>query len=293
MKAFKLLAVLGLVLAVSSTAWANLTIGGVSVPPGEAQFKLNNWDVGTIYHGMTAGTTYTGAALAALSKTGPAGGVGGEDSWGILNVTSIQDAVSPHTPYFTFSGVIGSRAVIAIFWGEKDASVTLNADGSQDIQGNGMNLAFYDKTIVAGAFPNILPAPGGSGAGFAGAGDPTDPTSIFFGLTPVLTFTSIPGFQASSTNQFFAHFDPSGNSSGGFYITPATVETLTGSENGDVSGLGTVAFTATTPGDNGWLLNSFDPVGVNVVPEPVTMFSAFMAICGLGGYIRRRMTVPV
>jgi choice-of-anchor C domain-containing protein len=58
----------------------------------------------------------------------------------------------------------------------------------------------------------------------------------------------------------------------------------------DLSGSTTLSFQSLSPSGNAWG-PALDNVSVAAVPEPVTMFSAFLAISGLGAYLRRRTRV--
>ena len=79
---------------------------------------------------------------------------------------------------------------------------------------------------------------------------------------------------------------------GDFRVTPSggTWDTIA---NGWLSGLGSgtvdaYALVSTTTQDFAWVLPVTGTGGPTVVPEPLTMASAFLAISGLGLYIRKR-----
>lgn len=168
MKLFKILAIAGLMLAVTGTA------GAVTLPTGFIAWNARNQDNGTTYTytGLAPGATITFAAtssdpnvhrfLAADGKVIPGSGSPGvkEDSWGIALIYSIapgaltnpgddgsivENTGAPAT--YTLNSTSGTW-LTAMFHGGSDTMVTITAgSGSVASGGNGIAVGNFSETI--------------------------------------------------------------------------------------------------------------------------------------------------
>lgn len=313
MKTMRLLALFGLVLAVSGTAGATPVL-----PTSPAMvFHLTSLDAGTAYLGAAAGTYGLGGAIPLLPP-GVAGNnsFAGESSWGIFSVDAILTGVSEtaHQSVQASGTTVWTSTptdrLVGIFWGETDASLTVDAIGGQTIEGAGLKFAIWSQTsdfVLPGQVPSsrdaLIPYK------YAGIGTPGGAAGASLWLTGVST----PGFFMASLGGFATEFESvfspnqpvNAQGSAATYLSLEAIAGLgTGSANAALDsdwfwGAGTTADLAmaittkslnpTNAAINKFTVSDSDPVGA--VPEPVTMFSAFMAISGLGVYIRRRTKV--
>jgi hypothetical protein len=292
------------VLGLALPAWADIT-SQLAGYDGPMTLKFTNWDVGTLYSGMTPGVTYTGAALAALPQQAPPNSFNGESSWGIAQLTTIKGTVGGNPNYVLWSGTqLGTQQVTAIFWGETDTSVTLNADGTESITGNGYHIAFFENPS---SDPNSINPIATTTAGRTAADVFTGMAQA--GYTCIWTLNSVPGANANDmSDQFFGTYTPETafgglNAGGAMYADTGTIYEadlpggqLTGVDNGMFAPISAggpdwdVNWTGTSllgPTGGGFDVNSEDPVYTEAVPAPAAVVLGMMGL-GLVGWYRKR-----
>lgn len=310
----KLIAIAGLVLAVSSTASA-LSLGGYS---GPILIQYINYDMGASY---APGTYADGIAACNAAQVGsvtggytiPAGykyAGQDEDAWAIFKVTNITtDDATPQTLWV--DGQDGEE-IVGMLYGLVDVGVNSTfgvtisdgyyldmyvqpdgiyselADGGTGVMGSGGRIAFdkyegvgYDAAGNAIAGSSLLlhaeTVPGS-----------LDFSTGFFSGATVSHTVSIVDSQAFLNASAGSWFDT------GHLVTGRTWTEVSASvpPNSVVADAylvsGVVDYDTSEGGD--WDYKSTDPVRMNysAIPEPMTMFAVAMAIGGLGRYVRRR-----
>jgi hypothetical protein len=315
MRCLTLLLIGGLVLAVSSQAWA------ITLVVGENDFKIINRDNGTVYSiAGGAGTgigdknnVANGVALldAYVSKTPAVGGLlgGSEDSWGIANTSTIHDS----------GGNIiwqagGATELTWMFHSAKDFyAQTVNASGTTvTTQSVGLVAELWEEPLAGGTHIDMTQgSPWRTGLStYTGATEGT----MLLQLTSVAGFIHEPGELGGALTEFETTFNSFGNSGGGvayFNVTGGTmmaffdtntIYTEASLYNKVANADAWIQFTSTpaSDGPNGsknplhvppydWLVQSEDPVRTDVaIPEPVTMAGLLLGIGCLGRYIRKR-----
>jgi hypothetical protein len=271
-----------LLVAVSvSASWAGIE---TYLPGGaQIQMKLTNYDVGSLYTGVTPGTEYLNPGdprfgdagtgdLTTLGKTAAPFGFG-EDGWGIFRISEIDDLAQTDALWRDGDG---GFEITGIFWGLTDES--LKRTGTTDtIKGNGMHVAFFqDSYTAATRFNATAGASGRTGAAptYATA---TDGTLIW-------STNSVLGVAEADPYEFISNYTP-GNGIVGDPQRYDSGEGTFGTEMGAVPFWGTgslnslfedLKFTFTATGNTGltyktgatpWLLRSNDPVEGVVTPE--------------------------
>ena len=305
MRALKVIAVVGLVLAISGAA-QGLTFN--QPYNGPIKIKYQNWDVGTLY-GVADGTYVGESNLDALMQFSPPNAFGSEDSWGALQVTSI---IGLNGNVILWDATTADSEITGLFWGERDTFLdqttapgvdgilgTADDEITQNIHGVDMKLAFWEDANKDLGDPRGLDASGS----LSGTARRTG-ISTFVGATEgtlLWTANSVPGFQPG-TDEFFTTFSPTGNnifgtfnSIGGLHADLGAIAGLgLGSANGLFAGHDTVGvdwritFTGVADDMGVYDVLSDDPIYATVIPEPVTMLAVAMGISGLAGYIRKR-----
>lgn len=262
-------------LMVTSSAFAFSLTGGYT---GDLLFKFSDRGMGNLIWPFPAGT---------YGNAGPA-----ENAWGIFKITSIVDL---YDNQLWFDGKDGEELtgmyydIRDDYWAPTGTGVNVQAvKGHIDV--------YLDNT------PDYTPAggPGARGVGLNNYPTVTD-GSLFLGLDLVpgikfgngnllddhITYDNI----LSSTNTPFTgdgafYGDVTGGAYG--YLFDSNAYTLVDDSlvqhNADVFG----QFDATAPGAFGWLVNSQDPIGARMLPEPSTMLLFGMGIVGLATRIRRK-----
>jgi len=279
---------------------------------GPMTMQYSNWDVGTLYTsptgGLLADSTYTGAALAGLTQTSPPNSFGGESSWGVAQLKSIVGTVGLNTNFSLWNyAQAGTPQITAIFWGEKDTSVTVtNGGNTQAIAGVGVHVAFFENPANTD-YNSINPIANGGTAQRTAA-------DVFTGLaqagyTCIWTLNSVPGKNAlDMSNEFFDTYNPEVafggiDARGGFYANVGTIYdpnlpggSLTGVDNGmfvpetlggpdwDVNWTGRSLL---GPNGGGFDVRSDDPVYAEAVPAPAAVFLGMMGL-GLVGWLKKR-----
>jgi hypothetical protein len=302
--------VMALVLAFAAPSW------GLSLQNGPIKFIIEAYDQGTTYGPLGAPllpvVDPTGAALDALipPAVGALGGIGSEDTWGILTVSAIETASiitqpppgpgsidGPGGVNIWTKGVTDGTELVAVFWGEFDTSVVIDAVGTQTATGRGLNFALWQQPFGAAD----LATPGAAVFGDLGSAarslvSPQVYTGVgvpggVAGATLLLTGTATPGFFPGTLDpgaSFLSVFNPGGLLPGGITgsaalwlsvgavdADPAMAGLETGSLNSALDtnfflatdGSGTSAdlsFQITTRGNNVTNTPGFDPPG----PKP-------------------------
>ncbi|NSW56928.1 MAG: hypothetical protein HPY44_13025 [Armatimonadetes bacterium] len=226
--------------------------------------KLYNFDAGTLYFGLNPGTTYNQAALDALpiwngSGSPPAGpykvlptgspiptsGTASlEDSWGIVK---LSDITLTDTNQQIWNAATSGWEITGIFYHEKDAEVTVDANSGQtNVYGKSLYAVFFAEPI-SGTFNDWTTTPndrafekgaqlGAANRGTDGSGNPLpemqgateskDSTSYKKGVgtspVPLWTFRSVlgdPGAKSSFTGTQFEYFSRYTTDSSGKIIT--------------------------------------------------------------------------
>jgi len=319
----KILAVLGLILAVSGTAGA---IPFTQAYTGPVTMKFSSWDMGTLYPLSTPTTIGISAVDAIAGQVAPPGtvydansgavytgavGQEKEDSWGIFTVTEIyKTGGNPLSPsdQLWLPGT-GGVELTGIFYGLIDNAVAPGGLGELIQAQLGTAGAFKMYQQPYGTF---AAADGGLGAETLGsAGRLT--FSTYTGVTGGTL--ALAGSLLAGTGQIAgapnAQFTSNVNIIGAPPVSAAgnfnSLVLLNGgaSEAQFKSGLGPSGSDLTVQGttyDNSgadplhpavsnWTVTDQDPVNgfALPVPEPLTMLGVFLGVGGLARYVRRRM----
>ncbi|MCX5677117.1 MAG: PEP-CTERM sorting domain-containing protein [Planctomycetota bacterium] len=327
MRHLLVLLIVGLVLVVSSPAWA-VSIAFNQPWNGPIVLHLTNYDMGTIYSGPpgTYGRIDTAAGLLAFTTAG--GTVSkapvnmGDDGWGVFRVDQILTAkvLGPNQIQATgtelWANGNGGAELVGMFHGLYDVNLRINPDGSQTVDSKGMLYDFYAQTL--GTFNPSLGSAGRIGPGaYTTVGLP----GLVAGASNWVGGAAATGFIAPLTGiappdiEQKSGFDPAlavpfaaGRADVFFNVLhgdlgpgkPTTLDTnffkgtdSTGPTTADIY------LAITTYGNNvgnvpgafggfDWTVTSSDPASAFIVPEPVTMAGLLMGIGCLGRYIRKR-----
>lgn len=326
MRLLKLCTILGVLAALVVPASA-LTIpsyfGGVNY------LKSRNEDSGSLYiisdlvdfaASGGFGHAYTQAEIAAagsgITKTPSVGGIGTEDSWGIVRLYHIQQGkLDPSKTQVTADGAVSfddslgtdSTQLVGMFYGGVDASVMwLNATTVQ-IQTTGTKFELWavekanlDASALAAG---VNPVDGVTLVGFD-ATNRTGPNTYEGWLDATSKAGGLQLLSGVTTEQIFLGTINANGVAGGsntyFDINaagPGAWDAAWGSNPGLVSFVNSVPsdmwFNWTiTNSQRGWASQSQDNGGVaNVIPEPITMLGLLFGVGSVGGYIRRRTRV--
>jgi len=308
--------VVGLVLASTATTWA-VTVP--AVPNGVTFLASRNVDNGTAYiptdPGLIGQTIDPDNPPAGVTVVGPRGGLPGEDSWGLALMYQIADGylkadgtVGAKLPiYYDNSAGMNDTWLVGTFWGGHDTAVTFEAPTAPSVSTFTVlteNLQFelwaVDKAALdaaAQSIPEFLPF------------DATDRTAAnrYNGWMEdaMLAGSAVKLLRGEST---FVRFngDAYPTATAGVYRFAGDTVAYFDIDETDASYLwnptwganglfedpdGNFAdmyFTWDLEAGLTWDTLSRDFGGVNVVPEPVTMFGIFLGISSLVGYSRKR-----
>jgi hypothetical protein len=303
--------------------WLGGPEAGQAFAGGGIVVKAFNYDTGTLYNGIPVGTSigYSGSpgagvaggeatlnlpanvfrpALNAMPAT--------EDSWGVVKITQIQAFASDGTLQSIYNLDNSTFELTAMFWGIRDFHLTQVSPGSgsafagQVIDGVGMRVDIYSDPSKNF---NQTAGPGGRG-GVSTYNTATDGT-LELSLLSTPGFINANGTFGGTATEFQSNTADVGNAAlnviGG--ASAAQFDT-NGIGFGGTSGAGLVpgmagqtttdiwfAFTS-SPGTNGWDVNSNDPMLANIstgqVPDSgSTLVMLGMGLVGLGlGYRLRR-----
>jgi len=248
---------------------------------GPIVIKYFNFDVGASYSKDAAKTYPLTGETAVNGNTQNRAGLPdpNEDSWGIFKVRDIETPAGK--VLFQDSA---AAEITGIIYGEHDTYLKFDdpAPGVQVIRGTGLKIVFFFDTS-----PDFNPLPGPSAR--VGA-TPVYPTAT--DGEPILTGHSVPGFDASSADEFFSTFSPSAplpltnfNAVGGAAIELAADTTFgTGTMNSQFAIAGAdmrVTFTGQNSAIPGWQIRSDDPVTATAVPTPAGLIWMTGALLGL------------
>ena len=322
MRGLKLIALLGLILAVSGTA------GAVTVPsyPTGSAVYLENYDrdMGTAYFGPSdwytrtvRGGTWSSANSSAFTTVIPATGAwagAGEDTWGIFDVATIapgqktgNNIIQVGTPTYIWdsgSNMTGNTALVGVFYDGWDSQVIINNSappGSPILTVFAEEIKFelwaVDKSKVDLFYNRQGPAYDANlrtaQNEYLSWVDQSDTTAVKL-LTGTSTEFRFTGSANSSDGTFdgqtLTYWDINENDSTGLWNANWGASSKIDPFIDDFGNKADMKLTFDShSGTQGWAINSTDSGGVGfVVPEPLTMLGVFLGIGGLGGYIRRR-----
>jgi hypothetical protein len=294
MKALRLSVAIGLILAVSSSAWA---ISLLQPYQGPVTMKFRNWDVYTHYN--VADGTYVGQdTLNSLPQTPPRGGQPGEDFWGVMVLTDIY---GKNNELLWSAAIPGTPQITGLFWNGSDNYLkqTTGVGGAvQNIHGTGLHMAFYEDP--SNNFTNA----DDTVAGKTGTARRTAAETFLAATDGNLLWTanSTPGFDSNfPLDEYFSTYSPSNdqfgatNAFGGLLADLGAVPGVgTGPGNGLFDGANTpgadwrMVFTAKPDPLGEFDLISDDPIDAKIIPEPLTVLGVIMGISSLVTYVRRR-----
>lgn len=329
MKVMRFAVLAAVLLAVSSSGFA------VGLPAGPFVIKLNNWDSGSIYSNPDAQTgaydvddltnTIPGLGAWDLDNNVPwTPNTGGalEDSWGVFQITSIEEGVAGTdlngNPDIAAAGLdvtyergSNSRSLVGMFWGVEDVAASAftipNIGSGQSTLSTGFQFAIWeqDTTYTEANFDPTNGSADRTGlSSYVGVGDGGNAVLWMSGV-------GVTGFEGPGqvTHDFATTLVLDGALNGGatvyMLVTGGTVEPLlmdppvfNAPNNDNVADL---FLNMKTDGNNvtndpnftgpqgDWTATSNDDtVGITPIPEPMTMLAVGLAIGGLGGYIRKR-----
>ncbi len=279
---------------------------------------------GTLYTGFLAdgvtpmdpGVTYDPADLEKSPDSGMALNAG-EDGFGVFYISNIYEGtINPGTQeVFQTGPTVWSEALdtkyelVGAYYGRTDIAVTIDpGTGDQVIESVGDRLQMWlqpkntyfstEQVPLKGEAGRLTDGNGVyldkyDGVGYDANGDPIGEL--------VLTAETSPGFIGEDPNaETVVNFEASSSTGNGrsfadvtggtdaykFVADDGIFEPFKGAgfDNADLN----MRWNFGVLTNSGWLTNFNDPIGAYVIPEPVTMFSAVLAIGGLGGYLRRR-----
>jgi hypothetical protein len=255
-----------------------------------------------------AGVAGGEASLNALAgQRPPISGVPNEDSWGIIKITDIQSIGSDGVLHSVYNHLVSPYELTAMFWGVHDFYLNQVSAGSglpgggQIIDGTGLRVDIYsdltkdfDQTGGPGArgsvstYPTVtdgtlelslLSTPGFINANGTFGGSATE----FESNTSNVGYAALNVIGGSASTR--PQFDTNGI---GFSGTSGT-----GFTPGLVTSAADIWFSFTsTPGTNGWDINSNDPMLANISAIPDGGSSVLMMIAGLAclgaAHLRRK-----
>ncbi len=239
----------------------------------------------------------------------------GEDSFGVFYISTIYEGqINPGTQEVFQTGppvwqeaLDPTYELVGAYYDRSDIAVTIDPNtGDQVIESIGDHLQMWLQPKGTFFSTEQVPLKGESGrlvdgngvylekydgVGYDANGDPIGEL--------VLTADTIPGYIGIDPNaETVVNFEASSGTGNGRSFAEATGGTNFITFNGDAffpfKGAGyddadlNIRWNFGILTNQGWLTNFNDPIGGSLIPEPVTMFSALLAVGGLGGYLRRR-----
>lgn len=316
MRILKIAMVACLILAVSGTAGAITFNQPYS---GPIKFKLESWDMGTLYNtsSIQNDTVFSGVStLDGLSQFPPPGTVSPipsgkyagqtEDGWGIFRVTEIRSDDGLGTLLWS-SATDNSADLVGMFYGSVDTALYIDSvAGQQTIQSDGANFKLYAQE--KGIFD---PAQGSSNrvafdkyntVGFAADGSALASSALVLegkataGVNPVSDsepasqLTSF-AFESKRGGKGDMFIDITGGEWASMFETSGYFDPP--SADGDLFMQSTLYDIFNPPTENfDWTVVNDDPIRGNitgnVIPEPISMLTVISGIGCLAGYIRKR-----
>lgn len=263
------------------------------------------------------GHAYTQAEIAAansgITKIQSVGGIGNEDSWGIVRMYHIETGLlDPSKTQVNANGVVSfddslgtdSTQIVGMFYGGVDASVTWFGPNTVQIQTVGTNFELWAvegaNLLASATAAGVAPVNGVTLVGF-NAANRTVPSEYAGWLDATSKAGGVQLLSGVTTEQLFlGTINVSGvaGSSNTYFDINAAGPGIWDLAWGANPGL--LSFQNSVPSDmwfnwtisnsqRGWASQSQDNGGVaNVIPEPVTMLGLLLGVGGVGGYIRRR-----
>jgi hypothetical protein len=282
-------------------AGSNPALVGQSYTGGAITIKYSNFDMGTVYNvsaGTTAGTSTQGtsaggiATLDGLAQTAATGSFGGEDSWGIAVVASIEDGLGNTI----WSPAGKGQQLTVMFYGAKDFNLVQNGL-SQEISSVGLHIDLYVQNFSDPGF-TAYDGTLGSGGRLPGPNSYSNVTdgTLVLALESTAGFLFADGDHGGYDTEFFTRFQPGVGGLGSSYLDVVGGSMATNFDTNSVTSLfnsNTTDFfaeftTATQNVPSDWLVRSHDPVSgaFIAVPEPSTY--GLMAAGALIGIVALR-----
>jgi hypothetical protein len=324
MRVLKLCAMFGLLVALSAPAWGlnfNYSYNG------PVTLKFYSWDVGTLYGqnpggggaAVPADTLVDGiGALDALNQlkpaslwpTIPSGPYDGnsEDSWGLFTIDKILAKNPPpgQGSVLWSNDAANPFELVGMFYGLVDHALYYDSStGAQEIISCGYYFDIYEQprgTLFNSV--SVEPVAGPSdrfdfdkyvGVGYSDNLGTTIGTKILSGVsTTGITPINTAGYTNGLPAEHYVSFIPGQEGDADFYIdlTGGTLHDnwevdpyyFPTSQDGDLQ----LHADLDAAGQYGFNVTNQDPVEGYVVPEPTTMFVAFLGVGALASYVRRR-----
>jgi len=288
--------------------WLDGPQAGQAFTGGGIQIKAINFDTGTLYNAQPVGTAIgfgvggssasVAAGQAALNATpGRAiiGGSGGEDSWGIMQITQINAIASDGVRHVIYDSIASPFELTALFWAEQDFYLSQISAGSgfapagQLIDGSGLRVDIYSDAVKnfsqtagpAGHPGNLYPTvtdgnlelsllstPGFINANGTFGGAATE----FESNTANTGYAALNVIGGASAAQFNTNAVGFGGSTGALF-TPG----VAGQSSTDVF----FQFT-TGQGVSGWDVTSNDPMTASIAGPSVADSGSTLVMLGLG-----------
>lgn len=268
---------------------------------GPVSIKVSGFTDSSLY---PIGTScLTTAACDAVPHSTPTAGIGGEDSWFIFKVTSIE-TVGPSPVTLWTDGTAGEE-LTGIGYGIRDAKVTIFGPGpfaglgEIDSVGTAAGIK-VDLYLGSSTGPTKFSATGGPTARTGLASYPTATDGSKF-----LSATFVPGAHTDATliHELVTSSSPFTSVGTGFadVIPGSGSEAATFDTDGVITALGThadlkITFDADAappgfpPGLFGWTTKLDDPIrgAVRGVPQPASLLLLGLSMLGAAGFAYRR-----
>lgn len=267
-----------------------------TISSGDYKMIVDGYVNGTVYppgFGPLCGTVGTCDGVASVPAVG---GVGSEDSWGIISISSITNTTTNTTMFSRIADgyLIGTVAgitdftVVALGGISRDYATggTINIYQSATDYTPGAPASTSQAAVfaaVAGANPLYLSLDFVAGAG--------NPVADFFDPAAAVAASYISMFDAATlTGSGSGFLEVTGGSAAGHFDT--NTRTTYAGLSADASF--SVTLTPITPNDPGlfnWLAGSSSDVKGYAIPEPGSMALAGLSLMGLAALRRRKQLV--
>jgi hypothetical protein len=301
MRTFTLFAAVGLALVLATAARADLSFrAGYEDYGGALKIKIVALNNGAVYPSLgAAGTVVSGEAAvdAIAGQVPPAGGMPGEDSWGVAKVTTIT---TPAGDILWQDGDFDLQ-LTALFYGEVDFYVEQIDAANQRIGGTGLSFALYEDSTVGGT--PYDPSPGSAArTALTAYTTVTDGTLVLSGVS-VAGHIHMAGVAGGLATEFESRYNTSsltGDGDAFLQVTGGRDAALFDTDTFDpldgaypkadlqLAWDTYPALVGPDPGDSGgsdWLVEADDPIRGTYVPEPATLG---LVAAGALALVRRR-----